>query len=103
MEGAVDVLIIDEAGQFSLANAVAVSPAARSLVLLGDPLQLDQPAQREPSPGAEQSAIGHLLARGGGEPAHLTMPETLGLFIEKTRRLHPRSARTRARSSTRRA
>ena len=89
MEGAVDVLIIDEAGQFSLANAVAVSPAARSLVLLGDPLQLDQPLKGIHPPGAEQSAIGHLLARGGGEPAHLTMPETLGLFIEKTRRLHP--------------
>ena len=41
----VDVLFIDEAGQFSLANAVAVSPAAASLVLLGDPQQLDQPTQ----------------------------------------------------------
>ena len=39
----VDVLFIDEAGQFSLANALAVSPAAASLVMLGDPQQLDQP------------------------------------------------------------
>ena len=42
---AVDVLVVDEAGQFSLANAVAVAPAARSLVLLGDPQQLTQPTQ----------------------------------------------------------
>ena len=37
MQDLVDVLVIDEAGQFSLANAVAVSSAARSMVLLGDP------------------------------------------------------------------
>jgi uncharacterized protein len=89
MVGAVDVLIVDEAGQFSLANTVAVSPAARSLVLLGDPMQLDQPLKGSHPPGAEQSAIGHLLGRAGGEPAHVTLPAELGLFIEKTRRLHP--------------
>ncbi len=58
-----DVLVVDEAGQFSLANAVAVSPAARSLVLLGDPQQLDQPLQGTHPPGAEASALGHVLGR----------------------------------------
>ena len=37
------MLVVDEAGQFSLANAVAVARAARSMVLLGDPQQLAQP------------------------------------------------------------
>jgi len=39
----VDVLFVDEAGQMSLANVLAVSQAANSVVLLGDPQQLDQP------------------------------------------------------------
>jgi uncharacterized protein len=39
-ENAVDVLVIDEAGQLSLASALAVAPAAKSIVLLGDPRQL---------------------------------------------------------------
>jgi uncharacterized protein len=41
--GSVDVLFVDEAGQMSLANVLAMSPAAESVVLLGDPQQLDQP------------------------------------------------------------
>ena len=42
---AVDVLFVDEAGQMSLANVLAVAQAAKSLVLLGDPQQLDQPRE----------------------------------------------------------
>jgi superfamily I DNA and/or RNA helicase len=89
LAGSVDVLIVDEAGQMSLANTVAVSPAARSLVLLGDPQQLDQPLKGSHPPGAERSALGHLLAGAPGEPPHATMPPDRGLFIEKTWRLHP--------------
>ncbi|MGZ6268706.1 MAG: TM0106 family RecB-like putative nuclease, partial [Candidatus Limnocylindrales bacterium] len=81
--GAVDVLVVDEAGQLSLANAVAVSPAARSAVLLGDPQQLDQPLRGTHPPGTEASALGHVLA---GES---TMPPDRGLFLARTRRLHP--------------
>ncbi|HSV93501.1 MAG TPA: AAA family ATPase, partial [Desulfobacterales bacterium] len=54
MAGSVDILLVDEAGQFSLANTVAVSPAGRSLVLLGDPQQLDQPLKGSHPPGAER-------------------------------------------------
>ncbi len=79
----VDVLFVDEAGQLSLANAVAVSPAAASLVLLGDPQQLDQPLRGTHPPGAERSALGHLL---DDRP---TIPEGAGLFLERTWRLHP--------------
>ncbi len=92
MQASVDVVLVDEAGQFSLANAVAVSPAAGSLVLLGDPQQLDQPLRGAHPPGAERSALAHLLAGRPGEMdrgEHATMPPELGLFLDRTWRLHP--------------
>jgi predicted RecB family nuclease len=81
-EGLVDVLFVDEAGQISLANVLAMSGAADSIVLLGDPQQLDQPLQGSHPPGADRSALAHLL----GDAA--TMPPQLGLFLERTWRLH---------------
>jgi hypothetical protein len=39
----VDVLFVDEAAQISLADALAVSQAAKTVVLLGDPQQLGSP------------------------------------------------------------
>ena len=46
LQGApVDVLIVDEAGQLALADALAASSSAKNVVLLGDPLQLPQVAQ----------------------------------------------------------
>ena len=83
MTGAVDVLFIDEAGQMSLADALAASPCAASLVLLGDPQQLDQPLQGTHPPGAERSVLAHLL---DGERV---MPDGLGLFLDGSWRLHP--------------
>lgn len=79
----VDVLFVDEAGQMSLANAVAVSAAAQSLVLVGDPAQLDQPQKGVHPEAAEASALAHVL--GGAA----TMPAHLGVFLPQTRRLHP--------------
>ena len=78
-----DYLIIDEAGQFSLANALAVGTAARNLVLLGDPLQLEQPSKGTHPHGAGASALGHVL----GEAR--TLPDDLGIFLDHTHRLHP--------------
>ena len=79
----VDVLVVDEAGQMSLANVLACAPAARAIVLLGDPQQLDQPTQGSHPPGAEASALGHILGdRQTIEPAE-------GLFLGETWRLHP--------------
>ena len=92
MEDSVDILLVDEAGQFSLANTIAISPACRSLVLLGDPRQLDQPLKGSHPPGAERSALGHLLAGAPDDPdggEHATMPPELGLFLDRTWRLHP--------------
>jgi predicted RecB family nuclease len=79
----VDVLFVDEAGQISLANTVAVSQAARSVVLLGDPQQLEQPKRGSHPDGTDVSALQHLL---GG---HQTMPPDRGLFLGTTWRLHP--------------
>src|SRR5262245_32663025 len=84
MSGSADVLFVDEAGQFSLANAIGVAPAGGSLVLLGDPRQLEQPLQGSHPPGAEHSALGHVL---GDDQA--VMPDSLGLFLTDTWRLHP--------------
>jgi uncharacterized protein len=79
----VDVLFIDEAGQMSLADVLAVSAAAKSLVLLGDPQQLEQPQQASHPPGTQASALEHIL--GGAK----TIPPERGLFLHQTRRLHP--------------
>lgn len=86
-EQSVDVLIVDEAGQMSLANVLACAPAGRSLVLLGDPQQLEQPLQSSHPEGSEVSALYHLL--DGAD----TMPPEQGLFLAKTYRLHPEIAR----------
>ena len=56
-EQAVDVLVVDEAGQMSLSNVLAVAPAAESLVLLGDPQQLEQPQQGSHPEGTDVSAL----------------------------------------------
>ena len=64
MFGAVDVLFVDEAGQISLANVLALSQATESIVLLGDPQQLDQPLHGSHPPGAERSALAHVPNSG---------------------------------------
>ena len=79
----VDVLFVDEAAQMSLANVLAISHAGPSLVLLGDPQQLDQPTQGTHPDGTEVSALGHLLA------GRQTISAGQGLFLEETWRLHP--------------
>jgi predicted RecB family nuclease len=80
---AVDVLFVDEAGQMSLANVLAVSQAAKSVVLLGDPQQLEQPLRGSHPDGADLSALEHLL--NGAK----TISSEKGLFLENTWRLHP--------------
>jgi uncharacterized protein len=78
-----DVLVVDEAGQMSLANVVACAQAAKNLVLLGDPQQLEQPQKACHPDGSELSALEYLL------DGHETMPEERGLFLGETWRLHP--------------
>ncbi|KYK49297.1 hypothetical protein A1D31_39945 [Bradyrhizobium liaoningense] len=76
--GIVDVLFVNEAAQMSLANVLAVSQAAESIVLLGDPRQLEQPIQGSHPDGVATSALDHVL---GG---HATVEAGRELFLEET-------------------
>ncbi|MDP1570906.1 MAG: TM0106 family RecB-like putative nuclease [Vicinamibacterales bacterium] len=78
-----DVLFVDEAGQMSLANTLGVAQAAGSLVLLGDPQQLEQPQKGSHPDGVDVSALQHVI----GEAK--TMPPERGLFMPETWRLAP--------------
>ncbi|MDJ0355741.1 TM0106 family RecB-like putative nuclease [Paenarthrobacter sp. PH39-S1] len=82
-ENALDLLVIDEAGQFSLANTMAVSRAAKRLLLLGDPQQLPQVTQGTHPEPVDESALGW-LSRG----AH-TLSADLGYFLATSWRMHP--------------
>lgn len=89
-----DVVFIDEAGQMSLANALAIATSAKNVVLVGDPQQLAQPGKGAhpllPPPadewypyGSSASALEHVLA------GRATVPEDEGVFLDVTFRLHP--------------
>jgi uncharacterized protein len=80
---AIDTLVIDEAGQVSLADALAMGTCARNVVLLGDPLQLAQVSQGTHPAGTGVSVLEHLLGD------HPTIPPDMGVFLERTRRMHP--------------
>jgi hypothetical protein len=79
----VDVLIVDEAGQLALADALAASRSAKNLILLGDPLQLPQVSQASHPGGGGLSVLEHIL----GEDR--TLPPERGVFLTETRRMHP--------------
>jgi predicted RecB family nuclease len=79
-----DVLFIDEAAQMSLANVLAVCPAAKTVILLGDPQQLDQPTQGSHPDDTKVSSLDHVLA---GEQ---TISVEQGLFLKDTWRLNPK-------------
>jgi uncharacterized protein len=80
---AVDVLFIDEAGQMSLADVLAVSQGAKTLVLLGDPQQLESPLQGSHPEGAQKSALEHLLN------GRKTISQDMGFLLPESWRLHP--------------
>jgi uncharacterized protein len=84
---AVDVLFIDEAGQMALADVIAVSQAAKSIVLIGDPQQLERPLKGSHPEGAEKSALEHLL--NGSKTISIEM----GMLLPETWRLHSRICR----------
>ncbi len=85
--GSLDLVVIDEAGQFSLANTLAVSTAASRLMLLGDPQQLPQVSQGAHPEPVDHSALGWLM---DDEP---TLRPELGYFLERTWRMHPELTR----------
>jgi uncharacterized protein len=93
-EDALDFLFVDEAGQVSLANTVAMTRCTRNLVLLGDQMQLEQPVQGA-HPGDSglsglQYALKDVEASRIDAPAfHAVVPTHSGLFLGESRRMHP--------------
>ena len=82
-EPVVDHLFVDEAGQLSLIDTVAISSSARNMVLLGDPRQLTQPQQGVHPEGTDVSALAQLLGEA------VTIPEDRGVFLGESWRMHP--------------
>ena len=80
--GSLDLLVIDEAGQYSLANTLAVAQSAKRLLLLGDPQQLPQVTQGSHPAPVDESALGWLSA------GHATLPAELGYFLADSWRMH---------------
>lgn len=83
IDQALDYLFIDEAGQVSLANVIAMGVSAKNVVLVGDQMQLSQPIQGAHPGGSGVSGLEHLL---GGLA---TVPPDRGIFLAITRRMHP--------------
>ncbi|RIV31530.1 TM0106 family RecB-like putative nuclease [Flagellimonas lutimaris] len=81
-EDSIDYLFVDEAGQLSLIDTLAVSHSCSNLVLLGDPQQLKQPQQGVHPDGSEVSALEHVLK---GEK---TISDEQGIFLGETWRMH---------------
>jgi superfamily I DNA and/or RNA helicase len=81
--GSLDLLVIDEAGQFCLANTIAVSRAAKNLLLLGDPQQLPQVSTGTHPEPVDTSALGWLV------DGNATLPPERGYFLERSHRMHP--------------
>ncbi len=84
--GGLDLLVVDEAGQFSLASTIAVSLAAPRLLLLGDPQQLPQVSQGTHPAPVDTSALGWVM--DGAD----VIPAEYGYFLAETRRMRPEVA-----------
>jgi predicted RecB family nuclease len=81
--GSLDLLVVDEAGQFSLASTIAAAVAAERLLLLGDPQQLPQVSQGSHPEPVDVSALGWL------SEGHDVLPPEFGFFLADSWRMHP--------------
>jgi uncharacterized protein len=81
--GAYDYLFIDEAGQVSLGNLVAMGAAAANIVLVGDQMQLPQPVQGVHPGETGLSSLEYLLED------RATVADDRGILLNESRRLHP--------------
>jgi uncharacterized protein len=93
-EGVLDYLFVDEAGQVSLANAIAMARCAKNLILLGDQMQLEHPIQGAHPGDAGLSVLQYALkdvqASATYVPLfHAVVPPDSGLFLGESRRMHP--------------
>jgi uncharacterized protein len=83
MTGAVDYLFVDEAGQVSLGNMLAMAGATRNVVLVGDQMQLAQPIQGAHPGESGLSALDYFLQ---GEA---TIAPDKGILLDTSWRMHP--------------
>ncbi|QMT59466.1 helicase [Legionella sp. PC997] len=83
LAGAFDYLFIDEAGQVSVANLIAMSRATHNIVLMGDQMQLGQPSQGCHPEESGLSILEYLLHTTP------TIPDSMGVFLGTTYRMHP--------------
>ena len=81
-----DLLVVDEAGQFSLASTIAVAAGAKRLLLLGDPQQLPQVSQGAHPEPVDTSALGWVM-----DGDAVVRPD-YGYFLARSWRMHPRLA-----------
>ena len=88
LDQTLDYLVIDEAGQMSLADALAAGTAAHNLILMGDPQQLPQVSQAAHVPGTGASVLEHMLG-----DVYATIPPDRGIFLDVTWRMHPEVCR----------
>ena len=77
-----DYLFIDEAGQVSLANTLAMCTSTKNIVLIGDQMQLSQPIKGVHPGISGKSTLEFLLEK------YDTIPPEKGIFLDKTRRLN---------------
>ncbi|EJZ17873.1 DEAD/DEAH box helicase, partial [Rhizobium sp. Pop5] len=82
-DAAFDYLVVDEAGQVSLANILAMARSSRNIVLVGDPMQLPQPLQGTHPGDSGRSCLEYLI------DGHRVVPPDRGIFIPVSRRMHP--------------
>ena len=78
-----DLMVVEEAGQYSLANTIAVAEAAQRLLLLGDPQQLSEVSQGAHPEPIDTSALGWLSL------GHDVLPRERGIFLDTSFRMHP--------------
>jgi predicted RecB family nuclease len=83
LPGSLDLLVIEEAGQFCLAQTIAVAAAAQNLLLLGDPQQLPQVSSGTHAEPVDESALGWLVDGAS------TLDPSLGYFLARSWRMHP--------------
>ena len=83
LDGTLDYVVIDEAGQVSLADAIAIGVSASNIILLGDPLQLAQVSKGIHPENAGASVLEHLLGDD------VTVRPERGVFLPISFRMHP--------------
>ncbi|KTD02284.1 TM0106 family RecB-like putative nuclease [Fluoribacter gormanii] len=83
LANAFDYLFIDEAGQVSVANLIAMSHATHNIILMGDQMQLGQPSQGSHPEESGLSILEYLLHTTP------TIPDSMGVFLGTTYRMHP--------------